>query len=205
MDCSHQAPLSMGFPRQEYWSRLRLSFLPQGIFPTQGSYIYIYIYIFFFYWKDWLFISHLIPWHIDLLVKAKAVEIKFWAMWRELPTTDLTWSQSKEGQIEFMKVKELVAQLCPTLCDPMDCSLPGSSIHGILQARILDWVAIPFSRGSSWFRDWTQVSCITGRFFTIWASREAPGEFMSRISILQVPKRDLNQSAGLAPYFAGCI
>ena len=43
----------------------------------------------------------------------------------------------------------LVAQLCPTLCDPMDCSLPGSSTYGILQARILEWVAIPFSRGSS--------------------------------------------------------
>ena len=94
-------------------------------------------------------ISHLIPWHIDLLVKAKAVEIKFWAMWREFPPTDLTWRQTKEGQIEFMKVKELVAQLCPTLCDAMDCSLPGSSIHGIIQARILEWVAIPFSRGSS--------------------------------------------------------
>ena len=63
----------------------------------------------------------------------------------------------------------LVAQLCPTLCDPMDCSPPGSSVHGILQARILEWVAISFSRGSSWLRDWTQVSCIAGRFFTIWA------------------------------------
>ena len=49
----------------------------------------------------------------------------------------------------FVKVKLLVAQLCPTLCDPMDCSLPDSSVHGILQARILEWVAIPFSRGSS--------------------------------------------------------
>ena len=55
----------------------------------------------------------------------------------------------------------------------MDCSLPGSSVHGILQARILEWVAIPFSRGSSWPRDWTWVSCIAGRFFTIWATREA--------------------------------
>ena len=48
---------------------------------------------------------------------------------------------------------------------------PGSSVHGILQARILEWVAIPFSRGSSWLRDWTWVSCIAGRFFTTWASR----------------------------------
>ena len=52
----------------------------------------------------------------------------------------------------------------------MDCSLPGSSIHGILQARIPEWVAISFSRGSSWPRNWTQVSCLAGRFFTNWAT-----------------------------------
>ena len=66
----------------------------------------------------------------------------------------------------------LVARSRPTLCDPMDCSLPGSSVHGILQARILEWVAIPFFRGSSWPRDRTQVSCTAGRFFTAWATRE---------------------------------
>ena len=63
-----------------------------------------------------------------------------------------------------------VAQLCPTLYNPMDCNLPGSSVHGILQARILEWVTIPFSRGSYWPRDQTWVSCIAGRFFTIWAT-----------------------------------
>ena len=67
----------------------------------------------------------------------------------------------------------LVAQLCLTLCGPIDCSLQGSSAHEILEARILEWVAIFFSRGSSWPRDWTLVSCITGRSFTIWATREA--------------------------------
>ena len=71
-------------------------------------------------------------------------------------------------------VKVLVAQSCPTLCDPMDCSLPGSSVYWILQARILELVAIPFSRGSSRPRDWTHVSCIAGRFFTVWATSEAP-------------------------------
>ena len=60
----------------------------------------------------------------------------------------------------------LVTWLCPTLCDPVDCSPPGSSVYGILQARILEWVAISFSRASSWFRDWTQVSCLAGGFFT---------------------------------------
>ena len=65
-----------------------------------------------------------------------------------------------------------VAQSCPTLCDPMDCSLPGSSIPGILQAGILEWVAIFFSRRSSQPRDQTWVSRIAGRRFTIWATRE---------------------------------
>ena len=55
----------------------------------------------------------------------------------------------------------------------MDRSPPGSSVHGILQAKILEWVAIPFSEGSSWSRDQTQTSCIVGGFFTVWASREA--------------------------------
>ena len=53
----------------------------------------------------------------------------------------------------------------------MDCSLPGSSTHGIFQARILEWIAISFSRGSSWSRDQTQVSCTAERLFTIWATR----------------------------------
>ena len=66
-----------------------------------------------------------------------------------------------------------VTQSCSTLCDPMDCSPPGSSLHGILQARILEWVAIPFSRGSSRLRDGTQVSCPAVRFFAVWATREA--------------------------------
>ena len=65
-----------------------------------------------------------------------------------------------------------IAQLCLTPCDPMDCSLPGSSIDGIFQARILEWVAISFSRRSSWPRDWTQISHIVGRHFIIWATRE---------------------------------
>ena len=64
-----------------------------------------------------------------------------------------------------------VTQSCPTLCDPMDCSLPGSSLHEILQARVLEWVAISFFRGSSRPRDRTQVSRIPGRCFNLWATR----------------------------------
>ena len=69
-----------------------------------------------------------------------------------------------------MRAKSL--QSCPTLSTPVDCSLPGSSVHRIIQVRIPECVAIPFSRGSSWPRDWTQVSHIAGRFFTNWAIRE---------------------------------
>ena len=60
----------------------------------------------------------------------------------------------------------LVANLCWALCDPMNCSSPGSSVHGILQVRILEWVAISSSRGSSWPRDQTHVPCIAGGFIT---------------------------------------
>ena len=67
------------------------------------------------------------------------------------------------NEIQFSSV----AQSCLTLCDPMDCSLPGSSIRGILRARVLEWVAISFSRRSSQPRDQTQVSCIVARCFTI--------------------------------------
>ena len=66
--------------------------------------------------------------------------------------------------------KMKVTQLYLTLCDSMDFILPGSSVHGISQARIMEWVAIPFSRGSFWPRDQTQVSCIAGRCFTIWST-----------------------------------
>ena len=63
--------------------------------------------------------------------------------------------------------------MCLTLCDPVDCSPQGSSVHGISQTRILEWVSISFPRGSSQPRDWTQVSCITGRFFIDCAASKA--------------------------------
>ena len=72
----------------------------------------------------------------------------------------------------------LVTKSCPNLCDPMDCSLPGSSVQGILQARILEWVAISFSRGSSQPRDWTGVSYVscTGRQVLYhWCQLGSPG------------------------------
>ena len=72
-----------------------------------------------------------------------------------------------------MRVKVSVAQSCPSLRNPTDCSPPGSSVHGIFQVRTLEWLAIPFSRGSSQPRGRTRVSCTVGRFFTVRATREA--------------------------------
>ena len=77
------------------------------------------------------------------------------------------WTSRKAPQFRSVQFSS-VAQSYPTLCDPMD-----HTVHGILQARILEWVSFPFSRGSSQPRDWTQVSCIVGGFFTSWGTREA--------------------------------
>ena len=92
-------------------------------------------------------------------------QILYQLSYKESPVESGTWSEVKWSE---------VAQSCPTLCDPMDCSLPGSSVHGIFQAIVLEWVAISFSRGSSQPRDWTWVSLIVDRCFTIWATREVP-------------------------------
>ena len=86
----------------------------------------------------------------------------FYSLLKALPPLLMKWK---------WKVQVLVTQLCPTLCDPMVCGPPGYSVHGI-HARILEWVAMPFSRGSSWTRDRAWVPCIAGRFFIIWAIKE---------------------------------
>ena len=70
----------------------------------------------------------------------------------------------------WFQLHVLVSQLCLTLCDTMNYSPPGSSVHEILQVRLLEWVAISFSIGRSQPRDRTQVSCLAGRVFTIWAT-----------------------------------
>ena len=98
--------------------------------------------------------------------------------------------------IYVMKWNEVkVAQSCLTLCDPM-----GYTVHGILLARLLEWVAFPFSRGSSQPRDRTQVSCIAGGFFTSWTTREAPKHWAGSLSLLQwiFPTQGSNQ--GLLHY-----
>ena len=114
-----QAPLSMGFSRQEYWSGL--PFPSPGNLPTQVS-------------NPGL--SH---------------------------CRQTLYHLSHQGSLSESESE--VAQSCPTLCDPMDGNLPGSMVHGIFQARILEWAAISFSRGSSQPRDQNRVSCIVDRCF----------------------------------------
>ena len=114
-------------------------------------------------------------------------DVKSWLMGKK-PDAGKDWGQEEKGMTEnemvgwhhqlngheFEQLLPLsyewmneVTQSCPTLCDPIDRSLPGSSVHGIYQVRVLEWVAISFSRGSSPPKDRTQVSRIAGRHFTI--------------------------------------
>ena len=89
----------------------------------------------------------------------------------------------------------LLIQLCPILCDPIDCSTPGSPAPGISQARKLEWITIPFSRRSSQSRDWTQVSCTVGRFFTNWATREVMAQSIQYMfSSVQISRSVMSNS-----------
>ena len=97
--------------------------------------------------------------------------------------TNISW---REG---WSEVQVLALQPCLTLCNPVDYSRPGSSVHGVLQAKILEWVAIPFSKGSSAPKDRTQVSCMAGRFLTIWDTREGFLEVMTRLKKKWFPCR----------------
>ena len=113
-------------------------------------------------WR-WHWIIWVSPIKSNALLKFKTVE-----EW----VRDVIWGFSP--LLQALKWSEvLVAQSCLTLGDPMYCGPPGSSTHVIFQARVLEWVAISFSRGSSWPRGGTWVSCTAGRFFTYWAMREA--------------------------------
>ena len=96
-----------------------------------------------------------------------------------------------------------VPQSCPILCNPMDCSLPSSSVHGIFQARVLEWVSISFSRGSSQPRDLTQVFHIACRCFTIWATSEAPNSYVVKSGSM-IPPGLFSGLLWLFRLFCGC-
>ena len=153
---AHQAPLSVGFSRQEYWNRLPLS--SPGDLPNPG-------------------------------IKSGS------------PALQVDSLSSEPPGKPHIYMYELSCSVIPTLCNPMDCSLSGSSVHGIHQARILEWVVISFSRGSSQPRDRTWVSHIAGRFFTIWATRKfwswwsIPSLNISNPGASQEGLRDKNRGA----------
>ena len=107
---------------------------------------------------SWMLLIPLSVWHLLLTIQMKFKNCLYYGI---LLTISLYY------------ISYYLILSCLTLCDHMIYSLPGSFVHGIFQARILEWVAISSSRGSSRLRDRTQISCIAGRLFTIWATREA--------------------------------
>ena len=99
-------------------------------------------------------------------------------------TAILEWAAVSYSSLFLLMRESEVTQSCPTLCDPMDYSLPGFSVHGIFQARVLEWVAIAFSRGSSQPRDQTQVSRFGGRHVTIWDTSEGPDSKLKQLQLI---------------------
>ena len=114
--------------------------------------------------KPWLIVMQIHDSNLNSDIQTWEVALKaFWELRDGAPSSISSFSHSS-----FLSVCVcLIAKLCPTFCVPMNFSPPASSVHRILQARILERVAIPFSRGFSWTRDWSWISCIAGGFFTM--------------------------------------
>ena len=142
MDCSPTGPLFMGFPRQEYWNGW--PFPSPGDLPDSGIELPHHRRIL-------SPLSHYVHF-LDIKAMQTVVQTQFYMHWK-------TKTMYVIHFIVFVLCSKSL-QLCPTLCNPMDCSPPGRSVHGILQARILEWAAIPFSRGSSRPRDRTSMSSV---------------------------------------------
>jgi len=107
---------------------------------------------------------------------------------------------SRRAKFYLWEVKwSEVTQSCPTLCDPMGCSSPGSSLHGIIQTTVLEWCAISFTRGSFRPRDRTQVSHIPGRRFNLRATREAQLSWHQPLNIWEVCALGNKQTSSCSP------
>ena len=164
-------------------------FLLQEIFPTQGlnpgllhcrqtlywlSYkgrsLYMYMCVYIYTRTYILFLFGHTIWLLGSSSPGESSQPRDWTLISHIAGRLFTNWATRED-LAPQKESE-VTQSCPTLCNPMDYSPPGSSVHGIFQARVPEWVAISFSRGSSWPRDRTRVYHIVGRRFTIWATRE---------------------------------
>ena len=128
--------------------------------------------------------------YVYSLNKCSLFKELFWA----LSIDESEWNWWK--WMKLMNMNEIdeseVAQSYSTLCDPKDCSPPGSSTHGIFQTRTLEWVAISFSRGSSQPRNRTQVSCIAGRRFTIWTTKEGKAGLEEAQGGIEISRRNIN-------------
>ena len=140
------------------------------------------------------------------LTRISAAPIQEYGWWRQPEARGtLTFIQWKLINISGHVCAQSL-QSCPTLCDPMDCSLPGSSVHGILLARIVEWVTMPSYRGSSSSRDQTPVSCVSciaGRFFTHWATLEAQSldknfKFKKKFLVILTNRQDINRYPSLS-------
>ena len=191
-----QAPLSMKFFRQEYWSWLPL--------PPPGDLLHTSVTVYTTYMvgkkvamsessettlQSWEELKNtyqkrmIIYWTL----KCPSPSNHDWPMiledscWSKYPLFSQTGTRllfnfnldKCKMSSSSSSIQATSLQSCPTLSDPMDYSPPGSSVHGIFQERILEWVAISFSRGSSWSRDPTQISCIGSQVFTTRATWEA--------------------------------
>ena len=126
--------------------------MPQ-IAPNMGVWIHVYTYTYlcFYYIHVQIYVYY-------MYTQTYILYTRYNVLYIHIHICILKWSE--------------IAQSCPTLCDPMDCSLPVSSVHGIFQAIVLAWIAISFSRGSSQPRDGTRISRIVDKCFTVWATRE---------------------------------
>ena len=155
--------------------------------------------------EEWI-ISTYILFKVHILIFIFQFNISFW--------NNFTFRKNFKNSTKFpaslhIESESEVAQSCPTLCDPMDCSLPGSSVHGIFQAIVLEWVAISFSSGSSRPRDGTQVSRIVDRRFTIWATRKVLLAYKYQIHSTMSKSKKLTENNWLIyrPYwnFNNCL
>ena len=172
----------MWFPRQEYWSGLPFpspgDLLNPGIESVSPA-LQADSLPLCHLGSPWMWISLLYIWKTNttLQINFASIENKDKEKLEMLNSSSGSHIRQKCESTQNIREKwkmgifkmhcVLIAQLCLTLCDPRDCSPPGFSVHGILQARILEWTAIPFSRGTSQHKYQTLVSYLVGRFFTI--------------------------------------
>ena len=112
---------------------------------------------------------------INLILKKVLSPLSSWKCAR---STLSFWFCSELKKKKKKRSESVSPSVMSDSSDPMNCTPPASFVYGIFQARILKWIAMPFSRGSSWPRDWTWVSCIAGRFFTVWSTRNFCSNYM---------------------------